>query len=363
MSSGRVVVLLSLSLSGSGVRGSSPRRPLFGEVALGRAPFHRSNPDGSPGSTPGLSKYSCGWWSWPSHQVIAGAVAWPAMQVRFLLRTFCVGSSNKIPLLSLAEGAPPSGGWGLGRAAPRLKGTLGVDIGSSPIRRLTLGIVNIMEAFEVLFFTSGKLYPFTFFINKMFKVFLLTSVQRSRVKLQLPGICGLSIVEPNISWIFRANRFPYVRSVIRFFGGLRRRPSQNVGVTVDTYSFRWLTTHHKLLPKNITSLSGRSSVVEQRYSRIPKVAWFKSRRPHFCTGRLSGRGRELITRRRFDSSPVRFATIAPMVERRDQGPRVLCRFESYWLRCKIKGTASEECSPYRWEPDPTHQQPREGNRV
>jgi hypothetical protein len=59
MSSGRVEVLPSLAPNGSVVRGSSPRRPL-GEVALGRAPFHWGNPNGSPGSTPGLSTLHSG---------------------------------------------------------------------------------------------------------------------------------------------------------------------------------------------------------------------------------------------------------------------------------------------------------------
>lgn len=66
MSSGRVVEQLSLTPSVFAVPGSSPGRPPFGEVALWRAPFHWGNPNGSPGSTPGLSM--CGSSSVVEHQ-------------------------------------------------------------------------------------------------------------------------------------------------------------------------------------------------------------------------------------------------------------------------------------------------------
>lgn len=56
---------------------------------------------------------------------------------------------------------------------------------------------------------------------------------------------------------------------------------------------------------------GRSSVVEQPSFGLWYVAVFDPRRPHSCTGSPSGKDRELITRRRFDSSPVRFRPGSP----------------------------------------------------
>ncbi len=61
---------------------------------------------------------------------------------------------------------------------------------------------------------------------------------------------------------------------------------------------------------SLGNFCGRSSVVEHLSFGLWYVTWFKSRRPHFCTGRLNGRDRELIARRTFDSCPVRFGRVA-----------------------------------------------------
>lgn len=111
MSSGRVVVLSLLPLNGNAVRSSSLRRPLFGEVALGRAPFHWGNPNGSLGSTPGLSNT-------------------------------CVGSSKRRAITKPGMVHHCWGGGRYGRAASRPKGTLGVDVGSSPSRRICTGSLS-----------------------------------------------------------------------------------------------------------------------------------------------------------------------------------------------------------------------------